>query len=164
MTSPAITKPTISPPLLGDQPVIPPDTRGAIGKPPRYRGENLMKWIVPILALLTLIVIVIPELLRKWLWMRELEYAGIFWTLLSVQWGHDVRRCCYHIFVPVDQSPFGGQPRLRAGGRRYGQEGRNSQQAACPRNQWYDNLPPRPLAYSDVYRSHFRLALRAIIR
>ncbi|HVT27259.1 MAG TPA: UPF0182 family protein, partial [Lacipirellulaceae bacterium] len=24
--------------------------------------------------------------LEKWLWMRQLDYTGIFWTLLSVQW------------------------------------------------------------------------------
>jgi hypothetical protein len=24
--------------------------------------------------------------LEKWLWMRQLDYVGIFWTLLSVQW------------------------------------------------------------------------------
>ena len=24
--------------------------------------------------------------LEQWLWMRQLNYAGIFWTLLSVQW------------------------------------------------------------------------------
>ena len=29
----------------------------------------------------------IPQLLQKWLWMRQLDYAGIFWTLLSVKWG-----------------------------------------------------------------------------
>ena len=29
----------------------------------------------------------IPQLLQKWLWMRQLNYAGIFWTLLSVKWG-----------------------------------------------------------------------------
>ena len=26
-------------------------------------------------------------LVQKWLWMRQLDYAGIFWTLLSVKWG-----------------------------------------------------------------------------
>ena len=29
----------------------------------------------------------VPQLLQKWLWMRQLDYAGIFWTLLSVKWG-----------------------------------------------------------------------------
>ena len=23
---------------------------------------------------------------EKWLWMRQLDYAGVFWTLLSVRW------------------------------------------------------------------------------
>jgi len=26
-------------------------------------------------------------LVQKWLWMRQLDYVGIFWTLLSVRWG-----------------------------------------------------------------------------
>ena len=29
---------------------------------------------------------VITGYTEKWLWMRQLDYAGIFWTLLSVQW------------------------------------------------------------------------------
>jgi len=30
---------------------------------------------------------IVLGLVQKWLWMRQLEYAGIFWTLLSVKWG-----------------------------------------------------------------------------
>ena len=29
----------------------------------------------------------IPNWIQKWLWMRQLNYAGIFWTLFSVRWG-----------------------------------------------------------------------------
>src|ERR1700685_3058307 len=29
----------------------------------------------------------IPSWIQKWLWMRQLNYAGIFWTLFSVRWG-----------------------------------------------------------------------------
>jgi hypothetical protein len=29
----------------------------------------------------------IPSLIQKWLWMRQLGYASVFWTLLSVRWG-----------------------------------------------------------------------------
>ena len=28
----------------------------------------------------------IPSWIQKWLWMRQLGYAGVFWTLLSVRW------------------------------------------------------------------------------
>ena len=39
------------------------------------------------MAPLILALMVIPELLQKWLWMRQLNYSAIFWTLLSVKWG-----------------------------------------------------------------------------
>jgi uncharacterized membrane protein (UPF0182 family) len=42
---------------------------------------------VTIAVLLIGALMVIPDLLQKWLWMRQLNYAGIFWTLLSVKWG-----------------------------------------------------------------------------
>jgi hypothetical protein len=29
--------------------------------------------------------VAIPGFLQKWLWMRQLDYAGIFWTLFSVK-------------------------------------------------------------------------------
>ena len=42
-----------------------------------------------ILALVGIGVVlsVVLGLVQKWLWMRQLNYAGIFWTLLSVKWG-----------------------------------------------------------------------------
>jgi uncharacterized membrane protein (UPF0182 family) len=33
-----------------------------------------------------ILVTVILGLVQKWLWMRELNYSGIFWTLLSIKW------------------------------------------------------------------------------
>ncbi|MGC2502472.1 MAG: UPF0182 family protein, partial [Silvibacterium sp.] len=41
-------------------------------------------WIVVIAAIVVLTVI--AGLIQKWLWMRQLHYLGIFWTLLSVRW------------------------------------------------------------------------------
>ncbi|MGC2607532.1 MAG: hypothetical protein WA419_18450, partial [Silvibacterium sp.] len=38
-------------------------------------------WIVVIAAIVVLTVI--AGLIQKWLWMRQLHYLGIFWTLLS---------------------------------------------------------------------------------
>ena len=29
----------------------------------------------------------IPSWIQKWLWMRQLNYTGVFWTLFSVRWG-----------------------------------------------------------------------------
>ena len=44
-------------------------------------------WIIIAAGLLMFILVgVLSGYLVKWLWMRELDYSGIFWTLLSVQW------------------------------------------------------------------------------
>ena len=44
-------------------------------------------WIVMSAGVLLFILCgVFSDYLVKWLWMRELDYAGIFWTILSVQW------------------------------------------------------------------------------
>ncbi len=48
---------------------------------------KLLKWIIPIAALLFIATIVIPGFLQEWLWMRQLGYTGIFWTLVSVKLG-----------------------------------------------------------------------------
>jgi hypothetical protein len=42
-----------------------------------------------LLALIALGVVlsVVLGLVQKWLWMRQLDYVGIFWTLLSIKWG-----------------------------------------------------------------------------
>ena len=32
------------------------------------------------------VVAFIPSLIQKWLWMREVGYSGVFWTLFSVRW------------------------------------------------------------------------------
>ena len=37
--------------------------------------------------LLIIVLAIITGYVQKWLWMRQLDYTGIFWTLLSVQWG-----------------------------------------------------------------------------
>ena len=47
----------------------------------------LLRW--GLLALIAIVVVLstVLGLVQKWLWMRQLDYAGIFWTLLSVKWG-----------------------------------------------------------------------------
>jgi uncharacterized protein len=47
----------------------------------------LLRWGILALFALGILVSVILGLVQKWLWMRQLDYAGIFWTLLSVRWG-----------------------------------------------------------------------------
>jgi uncharacterized protein len=58
--------------------IIPP-------KPPR-RTRHIFSliWFVAISVIVVLTVI--AGLIQKWLWMRQLHFLGIFWTLLSVQW------------------------------------------------------------------------------
>jgi hypothetical protein len=37
-------------------------------------------------VLAAIFLAVIAGYVQKWLWMRQLGYAGIFWTLLSIKW------------------------------------------------------------------------------
>jgi uncharacterized protein len=55
-------------------------------EPPAWLGK-MLKWLFPVAALLFIALIAIPGFLQKWLWMRQLNYAGIFWTLFSVKVG-----------------------------------------------------------------------------
>ena len=47
----------------------------------------LVRWGFFILIGIGVVLSVVLGLVQKWLWMRQLDYAGIFWTLLSVKWG-----------------------------------------------------------------------------
>ena len=87
MIGSTVTKPIDTSPPVVDRNNPPPVAQGAAGEPHHYRGEKLLKWIVPVMLLLIGALAVLPDLLQKWLWMRQLNYAGIFWTLLSVKWG-----------------------------------------------------------------------------
>ena len=55
-------------------------------EPPAWLGKTL-KWLFPVAALLFIALIAIPGFLQKWLWMRQLDYTAIFWTLFSVKVG-----------------------------------------------------------------------------
>ena len=62
----------------------------AFGLNPAQDRVPMKKYFVTAIVLAVLLVgalMVVPELLQKWLWMRQLNYEGIFWTLLSVKWG-----------------------------------------------------------------------------
>jgi hypothetical protein len=39
------------------------------------------------LIAIAIVLSLVLGLVQKWLWMRQLDYAGIFWTLLSLKWG-----------------------------------------------------------------------------
>jgi len=49
--------------------------------------RRLPRQILWLGALLLVIALgLVPDYLQKWLWMRQLHFAGVFWTLLSVRW------------------------------------------------------------------------------
>ncbi len=47
----------------------------------------LLRWGFFALIAISVVLSVALGLVQKWLWMRQLDYASIFWTLLSVKWG-----------------------------------------------------------------------------
>jgi len=50
-----------------------------------------------------ILVTVILGLIQKWLWMRELNYSVIFWTLLSVKWVlFGVAAVCAFVFLWIN--------------------------------------------------------------
>ena len=60
------------------------ETGGATGRP---RPFWYLPWLMIAAAVLLIVVLgSITGYIQKWLWMRQLGYVGIFWTLLSVRW------------------------------------------------------------------------------
>jgi len=53
--------------------------------PPTLRF--LLRWGFFALIAIVIVLSLVLGLVQKWLWMRQLDYVGIFWTLLSVKWG-----------------------------------------------------------------------------
>ena len=51
------------------------------GKHPPFR--HLLRLVIAAAVLLIIVLGIITGYVEKWLWMRQLNYAGIFWTLLS---------------------------------------------------------------------------------
>ena len=52
----------------------------------RSTSRHLLRSMIVAAFLLIVVSVGIAGYLEKWLWMRQLDYTGIFWTLLSVQW------------------------------------------------------------------------------
>jgi uncharacterized membrane protein (UPF0182 family) len=66
---------------------IPPDFQSLpVNAPPMWVGVAL-KWAIPVAFVIFIGLGAIPAFLQKWLWMRQMNYIGIFWTLFSVKWG-----------------------------------------------------------------------------
>ena len=67
-----------------------PPTPFTFGKESATGGRRPPRHPVSLTILTAVLLIVgliaIAGNIQKWLWMRQLDYVGIFWTLLSVQW------------------------------------------------------------------------------
>jgi hypothetical protein len=62
-----------------------PQDIGHRSVPPKTR--HLLRWSLFSAAAFVVVLGLCLGLIQKFLWMRELDYLGIFWTLLSVKWG-----------------------------------------------------------------------------
>jgi hypothetical protein len=51
-----------------------------------FRRWRPLKLIIVAAVALVVLLAVFAGWTQKWLWMRELGYAGVFWTILSVKW------------------------------------------------------------------------------
>jgi uncharacterized membrane protein (UPF0182 family) len=70
---------------IGEQPGPFAGKKGsAPGEHPPFR--HLLRLVIASAVLFIILLGIITGYVQKWLWMRQLDYAGIFWTLLSVQW------------------------------------------------------------------------------
>ena len=45
-----------------------------------------LRFLITAAIMLIMVLAVLPGYIEKWLWMRQLGYTNIFWTLLSVRW------------------------------------------------------------------------------
>jgi uncharacterized membrane protein len=84
--------------MIEQPPHIEPSKPVADGKPNGNGSYNVIQKTQPkvkrtiglvIVGALSIIAILafIPSWIQKWRWMRQLNYAGIFWTLFSLRWG-----------------------------------------------------------------------------
>ncbi len=69
---------------------IAPQSKGPLETPRRILPPTfsfMLRWGFLALIAIVAVLSTVLGLMQKWLWMRQLDYAGIFWTLLSVKWG-----------------------------------------------------------------------------
>ena len=71
-------------PLANEKPSSNGSHYPILGEIPRVGRP--MRLVIAGAILLIAILTFIPSWIQKWLWMRQLGYAGVFWTLLSVRW------------------------------------------------------------------------------
>lgn len=58
--------------------------RSPTGRHPPFR--HWLRFLIGAAFLLIIFLAIIAGYVQKGLWMRQLDYSGIFWTLLSVRW------------------------------------------------------------------------------
>jgi len=61
------------------------ETPPRVGEP-AGTGGPIRLVLIAVVAVIAILAF-IPAWIQKWLWMRQVNYAGIFWTLFSVRWG-----------------------------------------------------------------------------
>jgi uncharacterized membrane protein (UPF0182 family) len=65
----------------------PNEPRGPVRLSSSPKKRHLLRWSLFVLIACGIVLTVLLGVVQKFLWMRELDYVGIFWTLLSVKWG-----------------------------------------------------------------------------
>jgi uncharacterized membrane protein (UPF0182 family) len=75
------------PPVSPWQPAAgPPKPLIPAAKAPHRTLRLALQMVIPAAMLVVIAIGLITGYLQKWLWMSQLHYDGIFWTLLAVQW------------------------------------------------------------------------------
>ena len=119
MTKTTVPQPITASARVGQKLPLRPQTHGDAEEQHHPWRWKLLPWIIPVAAVLIFVLLVIPDLLQKWFWMRQLTYAGIFWTLLSVKWGMtsiafigaflflwiNIRLAARYSFAPIEYDP-----------------------------------------------------------
>ena len=78
----------IEKPRHGEQPKLPggDEKARAAGSYGIFGRWRTLKLIIVAAVVLIAILVVISGLIQKGLWMQQLGYSGVFWTLLSLRW------------------------------------------------------------------------------
>ena len=74
----------INPPIVEPRTLAAHQNVDAAGTHAAFRHP--LRLIIGAAVLVIVILAGVAGYLEKWLWMRQLDYTGIFWTILSVQW------------------------------------------------------------------------------
>jgi uncharacterized membrane protein (UPF0182 family) len=75
-------------PTHGEQPRLPANEQDRLGGSyGLFRRWRTLKLIILAAAVLIALLAVVSGLIQKGLWMGQLGYSGVFWTLLTLQWG-----------------------------------------------------------------------------